>query len=116
MEHILNSQQSIPGLLAGIIIILGFHLMAKIGEFLWSLVKKKAELSEKSIERLTVALKINTEAIHKLENKLTAIERDLAEVPKFKTDLRRLFAAVKYMAGTEWNEIRKVIMDDDISN
>lgn len=103
MEEILNAHG-----LQAVCVILSLHLFAKVGEFLWDIIKKKSEISDETVKRLTVS-------VQHLDNTMKEIKKDLAEIPKFKQDLRRLFTAVKLMAGEDWKDIRKAIMEDDIS-
>lgn len=110
---LLNTENGVPTLLAGIVIILCLHLVMNIVKFLWGFLKKKNELSEKSIERLTISLEANTKAVEKLDHRIAEAEQTIAEIPKFKTDLRRLFLAVKRIAGDDWKQIYKEIQDDE---
>lgn len=110
----LDAQHGIPTLLASLVIILSLHFLVKVGEFLWKLFEKKNELSEKSVQKLTSALHVNTSAIEKLETRILHAEKGLADMPKFKSDLRKLFAAVKFIAGDEWIKIRQEVMSDEI--
>jgi hypothetical protein len=113
VEKFLDVQHGVPTLLASIVIILALHLFAKVGEFLWGFVKKSGEISDQSIKDLTVEIQINTKAVTKLEGRLNEIERLISEIPKFKTDLRRLFLAVKQISGEDWPNIRRSIMEDE---
>ena len=110
---LLNPDGGVATLLAGIIIILALQLIAKLGEFAWGFVKKKSELSEQSINRLSSSLEANTKAVEKLEYRIVEAEQTISEIPKLKQDLRRLFTAVKRIAGDEWTDIRKDILDDE---
>lgn len=112
-EFLIDTKHGVPTLLATIAVVLCLHLLAKIGEFAWDLFKKKSELSEQSVQKLTTALEINTQAVTKLECRIQEVEAELSEIPKFKQDLRRLFSAVKSMAGDDWASIRKHIMEDE---
>lgn len=109
----LNTEGGVPALLASIVIILALHLLTRVAEFLWGFVKKKSELSEQSINRLATSLEANTKAVEKLDLRIREAEETIAEIPKFKQDLRRLFTAVKHIAGEEWVEIRKSILEDE---
>ncbi len=113
MTTFLDTEHGIPTLLASIAVILALNLFAKIGEFLWGFVKKKAEISEQSIEKLTAALQVNTQAVQNLDHLIAEGEQTISEIPKFKQGLRRLFVAVKHIAGDEWTDVRKIIMDDE---
>jgi uncharacterized coiled-coil protein SlyX len=90
---------------AGVCIVLLLLVLMKVGEFLWKMKEKKESLSEKAIERLSHAVVENTAAIKHLE-------MSLGELPKFKTDIRRFYAALKILAGDEWVQIRKEIMEE----
>lgn len=99
-------------LLQSIAAILFLTLFMKMVEFIVTILKKKSELSEKSIADLTSALRVNTAAVEKLDARIAAAEKTMAELPKLKLDLRRLFTAVKRISGDDWEKIRKEIMDD----
>lgn len=114
MEGLVDTQHGIPTLLAGIAVVLCLHLLFKIGEFLWTMLKKKSELSDLSVERLTHALEINTGAVKKLEIELNHIKQDLSQIPRFKSDLRRAFLALRIMSGEDWPKIRAEIMEEDL--
>lgn len=117
LETLLNEKQGIPTLLASIVVVMGLHLLFKVGEFLWEMLKKKTEVSEKSIENLTGALQKTTEAVRRLDDRLVEIEKDLSQMPKIRLDLRRMFSAIKHLAGENWKEIREIIMEDqDLSS
>lgn len=111
--ELLNTKEGIPALLASIAVIMSLHLIFKMGEFVWEIIKKKNEVSEKSIENLNEAIQANTKAVQHLEMKIQDIEKNLSEIPKFKLDLRRLFTAIKFMSGENWKEVRSVIMDEE---
>lgn len=113
MEKLLESDKGVTVLLAGLVIVLCFHLLLRFGSFLYEIFRKKTESSERNVENLTTALRITSEGLSKLETRMTVIERDLNEVLKFKQDFRRLFTAVKAIAGDRWPEIRKNIVDED---
>jgi hypothetical protein len=113
-ETLIDTKHGIPTLLATIAIVLCLHFFLKVGEFVFDMLKKKNEISEQSVSNLTAALGVATKAVDKLEGRIAEVEQVLSEIPKFKTDLRRLFAAVKFMAKEQWADVRKHIMDDDI--
>ena len=86
MDNLLDAHYGLPA----ICVLLVLQLLFKVGEFLWEVIKKKDEVSEKSISELT------------------------ASIQKLSLDLRRVFAAVKILAGDDWKHIRKSIMDEEI--
>jgi hypothetical protein len=105
MEKLLESPNSLPGTLTVIAALLSCHLLFKMGEFLWEILKRKSEVSEQTIQKLAVSLDFNTRATDKLELRLGQIEKDLSDNPRLKRDLDRLFIAVKIIAGDEWERI-----------
>ena len=113
MEFI-DSQHGVTVLLASIVIVLCFQFIAKIGEIIWDVFRKKGEMSEKIITEMSMALRANTEAVRELRVQLSVIDQELTEMKKFKVDARRLFAAVKVIAGPKWAEVRKAMEEDDI--
>lgn len=113
LVDLLDTKHGIPTLLATIAVVLCLHLILKVGEFVFDILKKKNEISEQSVSNLTTALGVATKAVDKLECRIAEVEKDLSEIPKFKLDLRRLFSAVKFVAGDEWPKVRKHIMDED---
>lgn len=114
MESLIDSQHGTPTLLATIAAVLCLHLLMKMGEFMWAFLKTKNDASEETISNLTKALKLNTLSIDKLELRLSNIDKEISALPKYKLDIRRMFAAVKTLAGDEWVDIRKQIMDEDL--
>ncbi len=111
MESLIDSQHGASTLLAGLVIILCLHLVLKLAQFLYEMARKKNELSERNIESLSNSLKTAIDSIQSTNSRLAAVERDLNEVLKFKLDFRRLFSAVKYIAGDKWPEAKKAMKD-----
>src|SRR5271165_924408 len=105
MVELLGSQQTVAGFLAVIAIILCTQLVVRVGTFAWEVLKRKSELSEKSLERLGETIERNTAAVSKLERRIEGIERDIANLPKFELDVRRAFRALKALAGDRWPTI-----------
>jgi len=101
------------GTLGAICVIVALQLVVRVGEFLWQLKEKKDRLTETGIERLSSTIQESTIAIQHLESKIKSLESTLGEFSKFKLDMRRLFTAVKRIAGSDWAEIRKEIMEDE---
>lgn len=102
----LDFKNGLPTLLASICLLLAFHLLVKVGEFLWNLKREKDSFSEKSIHHLAISMEANTKAIGHLQGELKNLERSLMEIPKFKLDMRRLYFAVKVLAGDKWHQLR----------
>lgn len=91
------------GLLAGLLLVLCFHLIMKVMAFAFETFKKKSETTDK--------LGVN---VREISTRLSALERDMNEILKFKHDFRRLFTAVKVLSGDKWPEIRKAVLEDDL--
>ncbi len=108
MDALLDSQHGLTTLLAGLIVILTLHVFLIIAKFIFELARKKTE-------DYTNALKTTSDSIQKMESRIMTVERDLNEVLKFRQDFRRLFTAIKVLAGDKWPEVRKKIMEDDLS-
>ncbi len=111
MEGLVDSQHGSSTLLAGIAVMLCLHFVFKVGEFLWNMLKKKSELSDLSVEKLTTAINHGTNAIEKLEHELISLKKDMAQIPRFKHDLRRAFMAIRIISGEKWPKIREELMD-----
>lgn len=118
MEKLIETQ-GIYGLLSGIIVISALHLIAKLGSFVFDLLKKKNEVTEKTLENLKIsidnlctALATNVSAVHSLEERMRSAEQELRRLDEFKIDIRRLFGAIKEISGDNWPEIKKTIMED----
>lgn len=92
--------------IAGVCILLTLQSLMKMAEFLWGLREKKDSVSEAAIKELTLAMEANTKEIHLLK---TAV----GELPKFKKDVRRFYTAIKTLAGDEWPDIRKELLEDE---
>lgn len=109
-----NPQQSLLALLAGLVITGCLQVFLKILEFMWQFVKKKIDTNEDITKELITALNGCTSALAKLDEKVASLEAVLLEIPKFKLDLKRMFTAIKMMAGEDWAKIKKEIMDDEL--
>ncbi len=103
MEMALSKFADPSQLMAWLVLILTLHLLLKIGQIAFETVKKKSELSERAIEGLG-----------KIEHRMASLERDLNEILKFRQDFKRLFTAVKVIAGDRWPDVRKAILEDDL--
>lgn len=101
--------------IGGLCVILTLSILLRVAEFLWSLREKKDNLSEASIKSLTLAMQENTQAMRHLDLRLGALEKSVGELPKFKTDIRRFYTAIKEVAGDRWPRIRDEIMKDDFN-
>lgn len=101
--------------IGGLCVILTLSVLLRVGEFIWGLREKKDSISEASIERLTKAVEENTHATRHLDHRLKDLEKAVQEFPKFKTDIRRFYAAIKEVAGEKWPRVRDEIMKDDFS-
>lgn len=99
----------------GVCVMLSLHLLFRVGEFVWRLKEQSQSVSEKAVHTLTRALADNTHAMKNLDQRLELIEKTMAEFPKFKTDIRRFYAAIKHVAGDAWPLIRDEIMKDEFT-
>lgn len=101
--------------IGGICVLLTLHVFLKVGEFLWALREKKEIISEATIKELTQAVRANTQATQHLEHRLGALEKMSGDLPKFRLDIRRFYAAIKEIAGDKWPRIRDEIMKDEFT-
>ncbi len=76
------------------------------------MMKKKSELSDQTVIQLTDALKNNTSAVEKLEYEFDRVKQELAQLPRFKSDIRRAYLALRILSGDKWSKIREEIMND----
>lgn len=98
------------------LIIGSLHLITKVGEFVFGIVKSKNDITEKSIENLTNFISGNTEALHRLEERMRSVETELKGFDSTKLNVRKLFAAVKAVAGADWPLVKQAIIDDEIAH
>ena len=54
----------------------------------------------------------NTKAVTDLTKSIEKLEKDMAEIPKLRLDLRRYYTAVKILAGDKWPDIRKELDEE----
>jgi hypothetical protein len=101
--------------IVGIFVMLTLFVLLKIGEFLWQLRQKKETATDAAILNLTVAVKENTDSHKQLQCEVKRLETMISELPKFKTDVRRFYAAIKFVAGERWPEIRDEILKDEFT-
>lgn len=95
--------------LTGLFLIGSGHLLLKIGELLWGLLKKKVTTSEDTLLANTSAVKSLTDSIVKLENTVSTI-------PKMQKDLKRSFFLHKKILGDRWKEYAKEFEEDENLN
>lgn len=101
--------------IGGLCVLFTLMVMLKVGEFLWKLREKKETLSEAAVKDLTLAMQANTAATQHLDHRLQQIEKMVVDVPKFKTDLRRFYTALKILGGDRWPQVRDEIMKDEFT-
>lgn len=111
MKELLNL--SLEHGVAGVCVLLTLGIFLKVGEFVWGIIKEKRQLSDDSVKALTTAMQENTIAAQNLDTRLKTLEQNTADLPKFKTDIRRFYAAIKEVAGDRWPQIRDEILKDD---
>lgn len=104
MEEMLSTKYGI----AGICIMLTLMVLIEVGKFLWNVREKKDSLSDTAIKELT-------EAVKHLDVRICEFEKTISDLPKFKVDMRRFYAAIKEVAGERWPTIREEIMRDDFT-
>lgn len=116
MDKLLNTDQNLLSVLMGIVLMMSLNFLLNLGKVAWDFIRKKNEVSESNVKDLIKSMDSNTRAVEKLEHKMVGVERNLSELPKLKEDLRRLFSAIKVVAGEDWPDIRKEIMEDGLTS
>lgn len=111
MEGILSLKYGIGGLC----VLFTLSVFVRVGEFLWKIREKKETISESAIKDLTHAVQQNTAATQHLDRRLEKLEGMASDMPKFKTDMRRFYVAIKEVAGDKWPRIRDEIMKDEFT-
>lgn len=101
--------------IGGLCVLFTLSVLLRVSEFLWKLREKKESISETAIQDLTVAVRQNTAATQHLDRRLEKLEGMASDMPKFKTDIRRFYAAIKEVAGEKWPKIRDEIMKDEFT-
>ncbi len=99
----------------GICVLITIQILVKAGEILWNVKKEKDAISKSEVQKLTGAVVDLTAATTHLDCRLEKIEISVSEFPKFKTDQRRFYAAIKELAGDKWPQIRDEILKDDFT-
>lgn len=109
MEKLFSLQYGV----GGACVLLTLMIVLRLGEFLWKLKERKESLSDAAVRELTKAVVANTSAVHGLDLRLQNLEHAVSDLPKFKADIRRLYAAVREVAGEGWTRIRDEILKDE---
>jgi hypothetical protein len=91
--------------IASLCVLIAIYIVFRVFEFVFRFSQEKQKLSDESVKLLTSEL-------HALREQIGKLESTLAEFPKFKLDVRRLFFALKSMAGDRWGEIREEMMKE----
>jgi hypothetical protein len=103
---------------AGLIIVLCLHLLFNIGKFVYHFFEKKRtdveRATEHKITKVDLTLQQLSDATRELRVQIGLLEAELKEVHKFKADSKKLFSAVKIMAGKRWPEVRKAMLEDEL--
>lgn len=97
---------------AALCILITIYILFRVFTFVWQIKKEKDKLSEESVKKLAQAMEQNTAELHELRAQIQSLESTFAEFPKFKLDMRRLFFAVKSIAGEKWPAIRAEMMQE----
>lgn len=114
MEGILDSQHGTAILLVSIVVVLGLQLVARIGEFVFKLLTHKSKTTDSQITKIDLSLTQNTQALRDLRIQIGILEREIAEIDRFRSDLQKIFAIVKALAGKRWVEIKKAVENDSL--
>ena len=103
---------------SGILVILCLNLLAKVGEFVFGLLKEKNKISDHEITKISLVLGQNSQEMRELKAELRIqigmLEREIAEMKKFKNDIQKVFSAIKIIAGPKWPKIRRAIQEDGL--
>jgi hypothetical protein len=107
MEQLLIHAETLPGLLAALTVVSTLRLLSHVSGYLWGLRQRKDRKIERALETLTTALRQNNGRLKTLELALTTAVR-------VRVDVRRLRAAVRILAGDDWDDVwQQVLRDDD---
>lgn len=100
---------------AGICVMLTVLVLVQAAKFVLSVKAEKDKISQKSLEELIDAVDSLTIAMNILKVRIDEAEKSLGLLPKFNTDVRRFYAAIKALAGDKWPAIRNEILEDDFT-
>lgn len=99
---------------AGICVLLTIFILLKVGEIFWSAREKKESLTDETLKEFSEALQENTFELKNLTFRFSELELMVGEFPKIKTDMRKFYNALRFVAGDKWSKIREEILDDDL--
>lgn len=108
MEDLFSLKYGIGGICA----LLTISILFKVAEFVWKIREKKEMSSDMAMVDLTKAVQECTLTMKVLDIRLKAMEMANSEFPKLRNDLRRVFTAMKEIAGDKWPMVRDEIMKD----
>jgi len=114
MENLVDTQHGTGVLLVGLMVIMCLHFFSFWGKFLFELLRKKEEKKDREITEVSLALTQNTNAVREFRIQLGILEREIADVQKFKINLDRCFGVVKKVAGDRWSAIIKEVLDEEL--
>jgi hypothetical protein len=115
MEPITEIPHALSNPVIAVAVLLALNIVVKCGDILWKIKERKDAVTEHGIEALSKAVDNNTEASKQLATRLQMVEAQLSGFNKLKLDMRRLYIAVKRIAGDKWGDIRKEIMEEEVS-
>lgn len=106
MEELISHAQTLPGLLAALTVVSGLRLFSHAVDFLWKMRERKDVKVQKALETLAGALRQNTD-------RLKGMELTLATAARLKIDVRRLRAAVRILAGDDWEDVWAQVLEEE---
>lgn len=94
---------------AGVCVMLCLLFLLKVLEIWMKAKDRKEELSDKALTDLTFAARDLTAQLKCINDRMVLME---STFKKFDLDMRRLYAALKLVAGEGWTEISEKIRKD----
>lgn len=96
-------EQGIVGIFIALMLIFLF-LVAKF--LVWPLIQKEKKEDKDKLEA-------NTQALITLTETVKHLEKSVMIIPKLQEDMRRSFIVHRILAGDQWSEIRKEILEEE---
>ena len=114
MENLIDSQHGVAILLVSIVAVLGLQLVARVGEFVFNFLTHKSKTTDSQITKIDLSLTQNTQALRELRIQIGILEREIAKIDRFSSDLKNISSIVRALAGKNWLKVKKTAEDESL--
>ena len=117
IAEVVPANPTVTSIMAGIVIMLGLHLAVQLWRVAIKYINKDNELTARKVDGLIHSLDQLTDTITKFDERIKLVERTVVEgyvdLAKQKVDTKRIFIALRGLAGDSWDELVKKMSEHE---